>query len=117
AGNARRLWRYLICRRASAPPAWPAMAAFLRRRKRIRALGRCWNMTVETLDRVEFEAIRPQWGRLLEASDSDCLFLSWEWLHTWWKHLAHRRKLYLLTVRQASHLVAIPPLLVRPSHL
>src|ERR1019366_3006589 len=43
-----------------------------------------------------FEALRDEWGELLESSDADCLFLTWEWLSTWWKHLAGDRRLAIL---------------------
>jgi CelD/BcsL family acetyltransferase involved in cellulose biosynthesis len=34
-----------------------------------------------------FAALRPEWGRLLERSRCNTLFLTWEWQATWWKHL------------------------------
>jgi CelD/BcsL family acetyltransferase involved in cellulose biosynthesis len=60
-------------------------------------------------DRGAFEALRPEWDELLEASPSNCLFLTWEWLFTWWKHLGGDRRLALLAVRLGSQLVALAP--------
>jgi CelD/BcsL family acetyltransferase involved in cellulose biosynthesis len=54
---------------------------------------------------------------LVEASQSPCLFLTWEWLYTWWKHLAGNRSLTVLTVRRGSELVAIAPFCRRPASL
>ena len=65
-------------------------------------------------DAAGFTALRPEWGELLQASDADCLFLTWDWLHTWWKHLAAGRKLHLLAVRRGNQLLAIAPFAVRP---
>jgi CelD/BcsL family acetyltransferase involved in cellulose biosynthesis len=65
-------------------------------------------------DMAGFTSLRPEWNDLLQASDADSLFLTWEWLHTWWKHLAAGRKLQLLTVRRGSDLLAIAPFAVRP---
>ena len=62
---------------------------------------------------AKFEQLRPEWNQLLEASRSNCFFLTWEWLHTWWKHLSGNRKLFLLTVRDGAELVAIVPLAYR----
>jgi CelD/BcsL family acetyltransferase involved in cellulose biosynthesis len=56
-----------------------------------------------------FEALREEWTRLLRQSDADCLFLTWEWLFTWWTHLAGARELFILTVRAGAELVAIAP--------
>lgn len=61
-----------------------------------------------------FVSLRKEWGNLLQESDADCLFLTWEWLYTWWKHLADDRQLHLLTIRRGHELLAIAPLAVRP---
>ena len=60
-------------------------------------------------------AMREEWSDLLAESASDCLFLTWEWLTTWWRHLAGDRKLFVLAVRQRGRLLAIAPLVVRPA--
>ena len=61
-----------------------------------------------------FAALRAEWCELLQHSNADCIFLSWEWMHTWWKHLAAGRELHLITVRRGGHLMGIAPLAVRP---
>jgi CelD/BcsL family acetyltransferase involved in cellulose biosynthesis len=58
--------------------------------------------------------MRAEWNELLEKSDSDCLFLTWEWLSTWWRHLAGDRRLFMPAVRDRGELVAIAPLVLRP---
>jgi CelD/BcsL family acetyltransferase involved in cellulose biosynthesis len=74
--------------------------------------------TVETIhDGPRFAQLKLEWGDLLESSTSPCLFLTWEWLHTWWKHLAADRQLSILTVRCGSELAALAPLCVRPPSL
>ena len=62
-----------------------------------------------------FGEIREQWTELLAHSSSDCIFLTWEWLHAWWKHLSDGRRLSILAMRQAGALVGIAPLAVRPA--
>ena len=74
--------------------------------------------TVERIADVPgFEALRDEWSELLEASDSDCLFLTWEWLYTWWKHLAGDRRLAILAVRCGGRLAALAPFCLRPPSL
>jgi CelD/BcsL family acetyltransferase involved in cellulose biosynthesis len=68
-------------------------------------------------DETAFCALRYEWDELLLNSDSDCIFLTWEWLNTWWKHLAEDRSLSILAVRSGSELVAIAPLCVRPRNI
>jgi CelD/BcsL family acetyltransferase involved in cellulose biosynthesis len=74
-----------------------------------------------SVERIEdpslFEGLRGEWSELLEDSSSNCFFLTWEWLHTWWKHLAGDRRLSILAVRCGDTLVAIAPLVRRPSAL
>src|SRR5688572_9241094 len=46
-----------------------------------------------------FAALRQEWTDLLADSESDSLFLTWEWLHTWWTHFAGSRRLFIVTMR------------------
>jgi CelD/BcsL family acetyltransferase involved in cellulose biosynthesis len=57
-----------------------------------------------------FREIRDEWTELLAHSSADCIFLTWEWLYTWWKHLAGSRKLHVLVIRSGEGLIAIAPL-------
>lgn len=68
---------------------------------------------VETIESAaDFERLREEWTALLAASAADCLFLTWEWLFTWWKHLAAGRRPSVLTVRAGGELIAIAPLIL-----
>jgi CelD/BcsL family acetyltransferase involved in cellulose biosynthesis len=62
-----------------------------------------------------FAALRDEWTELLSDSRADCLFLTWEWLFTWWKHFGHGRQLSILTVRSGARLVAVAPLVAQRS--
>jgi CelD/BcsL family acetyltransferase involved in cellulose biosynthesis len=68
-------------------------------------------------DAAIFESLRQEWNELLQSSASDCLFLTWEWLHTWWRHLSGARRLSLIVARRAGRLTAVAPLAVRPPSL
>jgi CelD/BcsL family acetyltransferase involved in cellulose biosynthesis len=73
---------------------------------------------IETIeDTAGFEKLRDEWDDLLEASASNCFFLTWEWLYPWWKHLSGARKLHIVTLRSGGELVAIAPLASRPRSL
>lgn len=58
-----------------------------------------------------FGALKPEWNDLLHRSCCDNLFLTWEWLSTWWKHLGEG-ELQLLGFRteEDGRLVGIAPL-------
>jgi CelD/BcsL family acetyltransferase involved in cellulose biosynthesis len=70
--------------------------------------------TVETIgEALAFAALQREWDELLQSSDSDGLFLTWEWLFTWWKHLAGDRQLSILAVRCDGELAALAPCALR----
>ena len=79
-----------------------------------------WGRTME-IQWIEntggFDNLREEWDQLLADSASDCVFLTWEWLRTWWNHLAGRRQLRIVAVRSGGELVALAPLAVRPGSL
>jgi CelD/BcsL family acetyltransferase involved in cellulose biosynthesis len=70
--------------------------------------------TIETFE--EFAAKRDEWNALLESSASDCVFLTHEWLSTWWKHLAQGR-LRVLTALDRGNLIGILPVAERPAQV
>ena len=71
------------------------------------------SVAVETITEVEaFRDLREEWTLLLARSDADCLFLTWEWLHTWWTHLAAGRRLFIVAVRSGGELIGVAPLAV-----
>jgi len=71
-------------------------------------------LTVERIDDCSrFAELKPEWSNLLESSTSECLFLTWEWLYTWWKHLGKGRRASILVVRCGGTLAALAPFCVR----
>jgi CelD/BcsL family acetyltransferase involved in cellulose biosynthesis len=72
--------------------------------------------TIDTIDDVHtFHRFAPEWDALLRDSDADGLFLTWEWISSWWKHLAGDCKLQITTVRSDGQLIAIAPFALRPA--
>jgi CelD/BcsL family acetyltransferase involved in cellulose biosynthesis len=63
----------------------------------------------------EFDDLRGEWNTLLEGSTANGVFLTWEWLRTWWKHLAGRHKLSILALRSEGQLRGLAPLAIRPA--
>ncbi len=60
-----------------------------------------------------FEELREEWNELLQDSASDGFFLTWEWMHSWWKHLGANRKLFIIAIRAGARLVGLAPLAIR----
>lgn len=67
----------------------------------------------EIRNREDFAALAPEWRELLAESGVDCLFLTWEWLHTWWELLSGSRQLRIFLVRRGTRLIAIAPFALR----
>jgi CelD/BcsL family acetyltransferase involved in cellulose biosynthesis len=72
-------------------------------------------MKIERIETITaFAELRDEWNALLSRSASDCVFLTHEWLFTWWKHLADDRRLSILAARSEDRLVGVLPLANRP---
>jgi CelD/BcsL family acetyltransferase involved in cellulose biosynthesis len=58
-----------------------------------------------------FRALRDEWNDVLARSGSNNLFLTWEWVSTWWELYGAGGRLYVLTARdEAGLLVGLAPL-------
>jgi len=58
---------------------------------------------------AELERLRDEWNELLSESSADCLFLSWEWMTSWWRQLGNDRTLHVIEVRERNRLVGLAP--------
>ena len=57
-------------------------------------------MEIQLLQTEEdFRRIKTEWDNLLEKSDNQSIFLTWEWLYHWWMHFKVGKELFILTVR------------------
>jgi CelD/BcsL family acetyltransferase involved in cellulose biosynthesis len=64
-----------------------------------------WIATAE-----EFEQLGGEWMELFTAAERQCVFLSFEWMFTWWRHWGKNRRLAIVTVRDAQgRLIGLAP--------
>lgn len=71
-------------------------------------------MEVEVVTReAEFAALRDDWHRVLAASRTATIFLTWEWAYTWWRHFAGDARLHIVVVRRNGRVVGIAPWMVQ----
>src|SRR5262245_47778799 len=61
-------------------------------------------MNIELLrDFSAFSALRAEWNALLARSSADTVFLTWEWLSSWWdSYAAEGDSLYIVVVREVT---------------
>lgn len=66
---------------------------------------------VKVSTRSEFANLKKDWSSLLKKSESDTIFLTWEWMYTWWECFKENKQLFILTVHdEKGNLVGIAPL-------
>ncbi|PYM18511.1 MAG: hypothetical protein DMD81_05820 [Candidatus Rokuibacteriota bacterium] len=73
------------------------------------------SLDVECVDDAgRFAALETEWNMLLAAAgETTSVFLTWEWLHGWWKHFGQDLELSILLVRERGELIAIAPFMRR----
>ena len=57
-----------------------------------------------------FLNLKSEWNGVLRRSKDDSIFLTWEWLSTYWKYFGKERKLRILLMEDKNQIIAIAPL-------
>lgn len=57
----------------------------------------------------DFEQLKSQWDPLLQQSDADTLFLTWDWINCWRETAPFSITPYILVLEQDNVLIAIAP--------
>jgi len=66
---------------------------------------------VKISDQNEFANLKKDWDALLKKSKSDTVFLTWEWMYTWWECFKEDKQLFILAVYgENEDLIGIAPL-------
>lgn len=65
-------------------------------------------------DYEAFQRLEPMWNPLLARTDTDAIFLTFEWLTTWWQCFGADSDLLVLVVREGEEPVALAPLMRHP---
>ena len=70
------------------------------------------NTTIRVVTEArEFESLAPVWDSLLEkCRDDSSMYLTHEWLSTWWQHLGEGKRLNLLLIEKGQEVIGIVPL-------
>jgi len=69
------------------------------------------DLEIRKLSEKEFFAMQNEWSDLLDRSTADRLFMSWEWLSSWWETWGDllKSRLLLLSVNKGDTLIALAP--------
>jgi CelD/BcsL family acetyltransferase involved in cellulose biosynthesis len=63
-------------------------------------------------DLRDFSRLKGEWNNLLSSSGNDTLFLSHEWLSSWWESYGRDDRLMVLLLRRDGSLVGAAPLMI-----
>lgn len=58
----------------------------------------------------QFLELRHEWNKVLEKNRDKNIFLTWEYLSTYWKHFGKEKKLRILCIEDKNEIIAIAPL-------
>ncbi|MFT5466617.1 MAG: CelD/BcsL family acetyltransferase involved in cellulose biosynthesis [Verrucomicrobiales bacterium] len=70
-------------------------------------------------DVAGLDALESEWNALLQRSSADSVFMTFEYIRTWWRAYGKNFKLYLITARDPAadgKLIGIAPLMVGRGH-
>jgi CelD/BcsL family acetyltransferase involved in cellulose biosynthesis len=60
----------------------------------------------------EFQALSAVWNNLLQSNGSEnSIYLTHEWVSTWWKHFGEGKKLNILLIEREKQIIGIIPLI------
>jgi len=63
-------------------------------------------------DLKQFESLSATWNSLLsKCQDDSSIFLTYEWLWTWWRHFGEGKKLNILLIEKGGQVIGIVPLM------
>lgn len=82
--------------------------------RRSRRRGRDGSLTLEVVEVLTaFQGLRDEWNTAAAAGADPNVFMTWDWLHTWWTHFGEPNpdaRLHIVTLRDEDGLVAAAPL-------
>jgi CelD/BcsL family acetyltransferase involved in cellulose biosynthesis len=72
--------------------------------------------TVRKIDTAdEFDRLKPVWKTLVAQTDTDNVFLTFEWNRSWWRVYGQSHRLYLLVVASQGRIIGLAPFMVTES--
>lgn len=70
----------------------------------------CTVAKINTID--SFKALQPVWNDLVEAGQHPNVFLTFEWLFSWWETFGSLHELYILVVSHDEQIIGVAPLML-----
>lgn len=61
-------------------------------------------------DYKDFIVLRNEWNALLKNSRANSVFMTWEWMDSWWQTYRTTEALHIISIRDGDELVGIAPM-------
>jgi CelD/BcsL family acetyltransferase involved in cellulose biosynthesis len=69
-------------------------------------------LLIEEINAIEkFRSLKEPWNALLQKNDDNNVFLTWEWLFTWWQYYCGDKKLRIIIIKKGDRIIGIVPLM------
>jgi len=65
---------------------------------------------IETI--AQLEELKPVWNTLASKSEGDSIFITYEWILSWWQAFGDDKKLLILKIENDNEVVGIAPLMI-----
>jgi CelD/BcsL family acetyltransferase involved in cellulose biosynthesis len=66
----------------------------------------------EIVDLAGLESLEADWNAWLERTETRSVFMTFDWMVTWWRHFHDGRSLFILVQRDGGEVVCILPMMV-----
>jgi len=67
-------------------------------------------LSIKEVNDIEaFQSLKERWNMLLQQCPDNNVFLTWEWLFTWWRHYGQDKKLRIFLIKESDRVIAIAP--------
>ena len=68
-------------------------------------------------DLDDFRELKSDWDPLLSRSGADTIYLTFDWMYSWWKYFGSDKNLRILVVSEDGRLIAIAPFYTHKSRM
>jgi CelD/BcsL family acetyltransferase involved in cellulose biosynthesis len=62
---------------------------------------------------LDFKELKSSWGELLESSDANSLFLTWDWINCWQQTSATENHPYIVLIIKNNNIIGIAPFYIQ----
>ena len=66
---------------------------------------------IEINNEQDFTSLKKIWINLVNLYEINNIFLTWEWISTWWKYFGDKKELCIILIEDKNEIVFVAPLM------